>query len=110
VFFVVTFRVTFVAVLSWSFFVNMLQKKFEIRNEKGLHLRAAGEFVKEATKYPCDIFMAKDNLQVNAKSIMSVLTLIAGKGSTIIIMTEGDKAEEALKNLGKLVLDGFGEQ
>lgn len=54
--------------------------------------------------------MAKDNLKVNAKSIMSVLTLIAGKGSTITIMTEGDKAEEALENLGKLVLDGFGEE
>jgi len=79
----------------------MLQKKFKIRNEKGLHLRAAGEFVKEATKYPCDIFMAKDNLKVK---------LIAGKGSTITIMTEGDKAEEALKNLGKLVLNGFAEK
>jgi phosphocarrier protein HPr len=88
----------------------MFQKKFEIRNEKGLHLRAAGEFVKEATKYPCDIFMAKDNLKVNAKSIMSVLTLVAGKGSKITIMTEGDKAEEALNNLGKLVSNGFGEE
>ena len=40
---------------------------------------------------------------------MSILALIAGKNSTITIMTEGDKAEEALENLGKLVLNGFGE-
>ena len=88
----------------------MLQKQFKIRNEMGLHLRAAGEFVKEASKYSCDIFVAKDNLKVNAKSIMSILTLVAGKNSTITIMTEGDKAEEALKNLEKLVLNGFGEK
>ena len=88
----------------------MLQKKIKIRNEMGLHLRAAGEFVKEASKYPCDIFVAKDNLKVNAKSIMSVLTLVAGKDSTITIMTEGEQAEEALKNLEKLVLNGFGEK
>ncbi|MBC8235612.1 HPr family phosphocarrier protein [bacterium] len=87
----------------------MLQKQFRICNEKGLHLRAAGEFVKEASKYPCDIWLAKDDMKVNAKSIMSILALIAGKNSTITIMTEGDKAEEALENLGKLVLDGFGE-
>jgi len=88
---------------------NMLQKQFRICNEKGLHLRAAGEFVKEASKYPCDIWLAKDDMKVNAKSIMSILALIAGKNSTITIMTEGDKAEEALENLGKLVLNGFGE-
>ncbi|MFQ6042785.1 MAG: HPr family phosphocarrier protein [Candidatus Poribacteria bacterium] len=88
----------------------MFQQQFKILNEKGLHLRAAGEFVREASKYPCDIWVAKDNIKANAKSIMSVLTLIAGKGSTITIITEGEKAAEALENLGKLVLDGFGEK
>ncbi|HIE28618.1 TPA: HPr family phosphocarrier protein [Candidatus Poribacteria bacterium] len=88
----------------------MFQQQFKIRNEKGLHLRAAGEFVKESSKYPCDIWLEKDKVKVNAKSIMSVLTLIAGKDSKITIMTEGEKAEEALKNLGRLVLDGFGEK
>ena len=74
--------------------VNMFQQQFKIRNEKGLHLRAAGEFVKEASKYPCDVWIAKDNVEANAKSIMSILTLIAGKDSTITIMTEGEKAAE----------------
>jgi phosphocarrier protein len=89
---------------------NMVQKQFRIRNELGLHLRAAGEFVKEASKYPCDIFVQKDDVKVNAKSIMSVLTLIAGKDSNITIMAEGARAEEAVENLGKLVLNGFGEK
>jgi len=89
---------------------NMVQKQVKIHNELGLHLRAAGEFVKEASKYPCDIVVAKDDVKANAKSIMSVLTLIAGKNSTITITAEGESANEAVENLGKLVLNGFGEK
>ena len=88
----------------------MVQKQVKIHNELGLHLRAAGEFVKEASKYPCDIVVAKDDVKANAKSIMSVLTLIAGKNSTITITAEGESANEAVENLGKLVLNGFGEK
>lgn len=81
----------------------------EILNELGMHARAATKFVQLATKYSCEVFVEKDGQQVNGKSIMGVLMLVASKGSVIKIQTTGDDAEEAGEALAALVADKFGE-
>ena len=86
----------------------MPKKQVQIRNELGLHMVPAKNFVFAASQYPCDIFVVKDNMKVNAKSIMSVLTLVAGKGTKLTIIAEGECAEEALAHLEQLVLEKFG--
>ncbi len=80
-----------------------------ITNEKGMHARAAALFAREASLHPSSIFVARDGLEVNGKSIMGVLMLAAFCGSEIVIRTEGPGADEALKALVTLVENKFGE-
>jgi phosphocarrier protein len=80
-----------------------------ILNELGMHARAATKFVQLAGKYACDVFIEKDGQEVNGKSIMGVLMLVASKGSRILIIARGDQAEEAVEALAGLVNDRFGE-
>lgn len=80
-----------------------------IENELGLHARAATMFVQTASKFEAEIIVHKDGREVNGKSIMGVLTLVASKGSQIHLRAEGRDAEEALGALEKLVADKFGE-
>lgn len=87
----------------------MIQKQIEVINQLGLHLRAAGLLAQEANRYPCDILISKDGLQANAKSIIGVTMLTAGKGSIVTITTDGEKAEEALENIERLFLNKFNE-
>ena len=85
------------------------QVDVQILNELGMHARAATKFVQLANKYPCEVQVAKDGQKVSGKSIMSVLMLVAAKGSTITILARGEKAEEAVRELAQLVADRFGE-
>lgn len=80
-----------------------------IENELGLHARAATMFVQTASKFTSEITVHKDGREVNGKSIMGVLTLVASKGSQIHIRAEGPDAQDALAALEKLVADKFGE-
>jgi phosphocarrier protein len=80
-----------------------------IKNELGLHARAATKFVQLAGKYPCDVTVTKDGHEVNGKSIMGVLMLVASKGTTITIGASGPQAEAAVAALAQLVDDRFGE-
>jgi phosphocarrier protein len=80
-----------------------------IQNELGLHARAATKFVQIASKFPCEIALAKDGPEVNGKSILSVLTLVAPKGTRITLRARGDRAAEALAALVALINDKFGE-
>ena len=86
-----------------------VEKTLMIVNELGLHARAATKFVQLAGKYPCDIIVSKDGHEVNGKSIMGVLMLVAAKGASITIRAHGDRAAEALAVLVQLVNDRFGE-
>ena len=84
----------------------------KIDHEVGLHARPAAEFVKLASSYPCDIQLKNsttDTEYVNAKSILSVLTLGVNQGHTIILNAEGEQAEEALGALEVLIESNFGE-
>jgi phosphocarrier protein len=87
----------------------MVEKTFEIINELGFHARAAVQFVKLASKFKSDIKVKKDGLIVCGKSIMGVLMLAASKGTNVTIIIDGDDEVEALKSLGELIENGFGE-
>lgn len=81
-----------------------------IRNRQGLHARPAAHFVRIAGKYQdCEVTVAKDGMAVNGKSIMGMMMLAAGPGSTISIVAEGESAEELCNDLKELVESGFGE-
>lgn len=80
-----------------------------IVNKRGLHARASAVFVKTAEKFDAEISVTKDEHTVSGGSIMGLLMLGAGPGSTILIETEGPEAEEALEALIALVEAGFNE-
>jgi phosphocarrier protein len=80
-----------------------------IQNERGLHARAATQLVQLAAKFPCEITLTKDGNEVNSKSIMGVLMLVASKGTTLVLRARGDRATEAVAAIVALVNDKFGE-
>ena len=82
----------------------------EIVNEAGIHARPAAEIVKLSAKFRSEIFIEKDGMEVNAKSIMGVMMLAAECGSTVMIRAEGDDAVAALDALADLITNGFGER
>ena len=82
---------------------------YTIVNALGLHARAAAQLVKLSNRFRCDVFLEKDEQEVNGKSIMGVLMLAATRGSSILVRTEGEDAEPALKAIGELIENGFGE-
>ena len=87
----------------------MARAETEIVNKLGLHARASAKLTQLAGKFDCEIWMEKGSRRINAKSIMGVMMLAAGKGSTIVIETTGDDEQEALDAILKLIADKFGE-
>jgi phosphocarrier protein HPr len=82
---------------------------FVIQNELGLHARAAARMVQVARNFAAEVRLIKDNAQVDAKSILDVLSLAAPRGTTVTLLAVGPDAEEALRALGELIEQGFGE-
>lgn len=80
-----------------------------IKNRYGLHARPAAELVKLATKFRSDVYVRKDDLEVNGKSIMGIMMLAAEHGCSITIRAEGEDAEAAVDALAGLVESRFGE-
>ena len=80
-----------------------------IVNKLGLHARAAAKLTHIASGFQSDIWLSRAGRRVNAKSIMGVMMLAAGKGSTVIIEAEGADAPAALAALTKLIAERFGE-
>lgn len=87
----------------------MQKQEVEIINKLGLHARAAAKLTQLASRYQCEVWMSRKGRRINAKSIMGVMMLAAGKGSTVEIETEGSDESEALAALVALVNDYFGE-
>ena len=83
--------------------------EIKISNKLGLHARASAKLSQLAGEFPCEVYLARDGRQVNAKSIMGVMMLAAGLGSTVTLETFGDRAEEALLALQALINNRFGE-
>jgi len=80
-----------------------------ISNKLGLHARASAKLTKLAGSYPCEVWIAKGERRVNAKSIMGVMMLAAGVGSEVVLETEGEREREAMNALLALIEDKFGE-
>jgi len=81
----------------------------EITNKLGLHARASAKLTQLASSFPCEVWMERNTRRINAKSIMGVMMLAAGKGTTVIIDCQGDRADEALQAILALIDDKFGE-
>ena len=75
----------------------MTTKTLKIKTESGIHARPAAMFVKMANKFPCEIFVQKDDQEINGKSIMGIMMLALTKGTTITIKADGQKEKEAVK-------------
>jgi phosphocarrier protein len=80
-----------------------------ISNKLGLHARASAKLTKLAGSYPCEVWLARGDRRVNAKSIMGVMMLAAGLGVTVEVETQGDREQEALDAIVALMNDKFGE-
>ena len=80
-----------------------------ISNKLGLHARASAKFTKLAGSFRCEVWMSKGERRVNAKSIMGVMMLAAGIGSSVEIETSGADEQAAMDALLALVADKFGE-
>lgn len=80
-----------------------------ISNKLGLHARAAAKLTQLASRYESDIFISRAGQRVNAKSIMGVMMLAAGKGVTVVLDADGSDAAAALEAIQNLFDDKFGE-
>jgi len=88
----------------------MLEGIFTIRNRLGLHARAAATFVKKAAEFKANVWMEKDGMQVNGKSIMGLLMLACPLGSKVGLKAEGSDEKKAFDELVSLINDGFHEE
>lgn len=88
----------------------MKKAKVKIPNSLGLHARPASLFAKTAESFDSDIMVEKDEIEVDGKSILGLMMLVAEKGSELTIKVNGPDEKEALKALVKLVENGFGEK
>ena len=87
----------------------MPKLEVEIINKLGLHARASAKLTQLAGGFPCEVWMERNGRRINAKSIMGVMMLAAGKGSTVVIDTSGEREQEALDAIVALINDYFGE-
>jgi phosphocarrier protein HPr len=83
--------------------------RFTIVNQLGLHARAATKLVQLASKYPCDVEVARDDQSANGKSVMGVLLLCGSKGTVLEVRATGERADECVQAIGALIADRFGE-
>ncbi len=87
----------------------MQKRDIEIVNKLGLHARASAKLTQLATRFKCEVNLERNGRRVNAKSIMGVMMLAAGKGVTILIETDGEDEADAMDGLVALINDKFGE-
>ena len=87
----------------------MIKKNTTISNKLGLHARASAKLTKLAGSFPCEVWLARGDRRVNAKSIMGVMMLAAGLGAEITLETSGEREQEAMDALLALIDDKFGE-
>ena len=87
-----------------------LRRVVDICNERGLHARASARFVKAAAGYDAQVTVTREGQTVDAQSIMGLMMLAAGPGSTVEIAATGPQAPEALEGLCRLVAERFEEE
>jgi len=87
----------------------VIERDIEIKNKLGLHARAAAKLVHTAARFKCDIKIRKGEEEVDGKSILGILLLAAGRGSTIRVKTDGPDERDALEAIEKLIDAKFDE-
>jgi phosphocarrier protein len=87
-----------------------MTKDFQVANKLGIHARPAAMFVKTANRFECEIFVEKDGEKVNGKSIMGLMMLAAGPGSTLTVHAQGHDASQALTEIETLIKRKFDEE
>jgi phosphocarrier protein HPr len=87
----------------------MIKINTTISNKLGLHARASAKLTKLAGSFPCEVWLTKGERRINAKSIMGVMMLAAGIGSTVEVETDGSQEQEASTSILALIADKFGE-
>lgn len=87
----------------------MIEKEIEIVNKLGLHARASAKLTQLAAKFKSEVWMTRNKRRVNAKSIMGVMMLAAGKGTTVLLEVDGEDEQACFDALLQLIQDKFGE-
>lgn len=87
----------------------MISREFRINNRLGLHARPSAQLTQVAGKFAAEVYIARNGRRVNAKSIMGVMMLAAGPGSTVTVDAEGPDEEQAVEAIGALIASRFGE-
>ena len=90
--------------------LNMIRKRIMIANKLGMHARPATMVVKAATKYRSEFTILKDDMEINGKSIMGVMTLAAEFGSELELVADGVDEEYLIKEMEELFASKFGEE
>jgi phosphocarrier protein HPr len=88
----------------------MPKAEAEIVNKLGLHARASAKLTQVASRFGAEVWLSRDGRRVNAKSIMGVMMLAAGKGSRLVIEAEGEDADDAMDAILSLIAGRFGEE
>ena len=88
----------------------MLQKEYVIVNKLGLHARASALLVKTSSRFNSEVKLAREDVEVNGKSIMGIMMLAASKGSSVRLTVEGSDETDAFQTIGELITNGFGEE
>jgi len=89
---------------------SAVTRELVVRNKLGIHARPAAMFVKTANRFECDVFVEKDGEKVNGKSIMGLMMLAAGPGSTLTVHAQGHDASQALAEIETLIKRKFDEE
>jgi len=84
-------------------------RTFEITNQLGIHARVAAKLVETANRFQSEVFLEKDGVEVNGRSILEILTLFCPYGSRLTVRTEGIDAQEAMEAFVRLIAAKFGE-
>src|SRR3954467_4664382 len=88
---------------------NRIEKEVTIVNRLGMHARPAAMFVRIASRYRSDVWVEKEGEKINGKSIMGLMMLAAGQGSTLNICCEGPDADKVMEELEQLIQQKFNE-
>jgi phosphocarrier protein HPr len=86
-----------------------MEKTFIIKNEKGMHIRPAGDFVKIVKQFDVKVDIEYNGKKVNGKSVMSIMSLGMKKGSEMKVTAEGQDETKAMNALSEFIESGFGE-
>jgi len=90
--------------------MSVARGTFLVKNKLGLHARAAAKLTQLASSFPCEVSAGNAEQLVNAKSVMGLLLLCGAKGTEISIEANGERAEEAVRAIGALIDERFGEE